>query len=127
MFNKIQKLLIKNNISMTKLGKAVGISQGNMSDWKSGKSKPKFQSLQKIADFFHVPLSYFYEDELKGINIQCNTNNGELNGIKNVINSGSSGEQDEIIDEVGILLKGLSDEDKRQVLNYAKFISEQKK
>jgi len=39
-----------------------GIARSTFSDWKSGRSVPKSDKLQKIADFFDVPISFFYED-----------------------------------------------------------------
>ena len=38
--------------------KATGITKSTFSDWKSGRSKPKNDKLQKIADFFGVTIDY---------------------------------------------------------------------
>lgn len=38
--------------------KATGITKSTFSDWKSGRSKPKHDKLQKIADYFEVTLEY---------------------------------------------------------------------
>ena len=38
--------------------KATGISKSTFSDWKSGRSKPKQEKLQKIADYFGVSVDY---------------------------------------------------------------------
>ena len=38
--------------------KATGITKSTFSDWKSGRSKPKDEKLQKIADFFGVTAEY---------------------------------------------------------------------
>lgn len=35
-----------------------GITKSTFSDWKSGRSNPKNDKLQKIADFFDVTLEY---------------------------------------------------------------------
>lgn len=35
-----------------------GITKSTFSDWKSGRSKPKNDKLQKIADYFGVTLDY---------------------------------------------------------------------
>lgn len=35
-----------------------GITKSTFSDWKSGRSKPKNDKLQKIADFFNVSVDY---------------------------------------------------------------------
>ena len=38
--------------------KATGITKSTFSDWKSGRSKPKNDKLQKIADYFGVTIDY---------------------------------------------------------------------
>lgn len=35
-----------------------GITKSTFSDWKSGRSKPKNEKLQKIADYFGVTIDY---------------------------------------------------------------------
>ncbi|MFR5684982.1 MAG: helix-turn-helix domain-containing protein, partial [Clostridia bacterium] len=40
------------------VSKATGISKSTFSDWKSGRSKPKQEKLQKIADYFGVSVDY---------------------------------------------------------------------
>lgn len=41
-----------------KISKATGISSGNISDWKSGKSAPKPEALAKIAQFLNCTVDY---------------------------------------------------------------------
>ena len=38
--------------------KATGITKSTFSDWKSGRSKPKNDKLQKIADYYGVTIDY---------------------------------------------------------------------
>ena len=38
--------------------KETGITKSTFSDWKNGRSKPKNDKLQKIADYFGVTLDY---------------------------------------------------------------------
>lgn len=38
--------------------KATGITKSTFSDWKSGRSKPKDEKIQKIADYFGVTAEY---------------------------------------------------------------------
>lgn len=40
------------------LSKATSISTGNISDWKSGRSKPSAETLTKIADYFNCSVDY---------------------------------------------------------------------
>lgn len=59
MYEAFNKLLLKNNITPYKVSKETGVSQSTLSDWKRGISTPKPDKLQKIADYFGVPLTYF--------------------------------------------------------------------
>ena len=45
--------------------RATGITKSTFSDWKSGRSEPKKEKLQKIADFFDVSLDYLMTGEEK--------------------------------------------------------------
>ena len=45
--------------------KATGITKSTFSDWKSGRSKPKQDKLQKIADFLGVSVDYLMTGEEK--------------------------------------------------------------
>lgn len=40
------------------VAKATGITKSTFSDWKSGRSKPKGEKLEKIADYFGVSVEY---------------------------------------------------------------------
>jgi transcriptional regulator with XRE-family HTH domain len=57
-YNRIETLLKSHNISQYKLAKDTGISQGNISDWKNGRSNPTQSNLQKIADYFDTSTDY---------------------------------------------------------------------
>lgn len=63
MWDKIAELLEKNNMNRNQLAKVIGVSYGNIQDWKSGKCNPSYKALMKIADFFGVPMNYFLDDE----------------------------------------------------------------
>ena len=47
------------------VAKETGITKSTFSDWKSGRSTPKKEKLQKIADFFNVSLAYLMTGEEK--------------------------------------------------------------
>ena len=46
------------------VAKATGMAQTVFSEWKRGKSTPKVDKLQKIADYFGVPLEYLMTGEM---------------------------------------------------------------
>lgn len=58
MYQIYDKLLAEWGISNYKVSKETGISQATLSDWKNGKSTPKNDKLQIIADYFEVTIDY---------------------------------------------------------------------
>lgn len=52
------RYLLKERGKSEELSKNTGISSGNISDWKSGRSKPGMESLIKIADYFECSVDY---------------------------------------------------------------------
>ncbi len=46
------------NVSNKGLSSSVGISAGNISDWKSGRSKPNIDTMIKIADYLDCSIDY---------------------------------------------------------------------
>ena len=58
MYEIFSELLQKYGVTPYKVSKETGVSQSTLSDWKRGISTPKPDKLQKIADYFGVPLTY---------------------------------------------------------------------
>lgn len=63
MYEKFLKLLKQHNTTPYKVAKATGIANSTLSNWKSGTVTPKLDKLQKIADYFGVPIGYFTGEE----------------------------------------------------------------
>ena len=63
MYSRFEQLLQKNNVTAYRVSKETGIAQATFSAWKLGKSAPKLEKLQKIADYFGVPIEYFTGEE----------------------------------------------------------------
>lgn len=61
MYQKFLLLLEERGITSYKVAKETGISQVTLSDWKNGRSVPKVDKLQKIANYFEVPITYFLD------------------------------------------------------------------
>lgn len=61
MYKKFEALLEERKITPYKVSKETGISTATLSDWKSGRSKPKVDKLKILADYFCVPIEYFLE------------------------------------------------------------------
>lgn len=63
MYDKFKKLCEIKNVTPYRVSKETGIQTSTLSDWKNGKSTPKLEKLQKIADFFGVSVEYFTSEE----------------------------------------------------------------
>lgn len=63
MYEKFNILLKKNGKRPIDVARSTGISTSTLSDWKKGRTTPKTDKIQKIADYFDVPISYFYGEE----------------------------------------------------------------
>ena len=65
MYEIFEKLLISHGITAYRVAKDTGISTGSLSDWKNGRSSPKAEKLQIIADYFGVTVDYLLTGEKK--------------------------------------------------------------
>lgn len=63
MYYKFVKLVQKNGITPYRVAKDTGISQSSLSDWKTGRAKPKADKLLILAKYFGVTVEYFLEAE----------------------------------------------------------------
>ena len=58
MYERFSELLQENGVTAYKVSKATGVPQSTLSDWKRGVSYPKYDKLQKIAEYFGVSVKY---------------------------------------------------------------------
>lgn len=58
MYEIYQKLLDEKGLKNSDVSRATGISNMTLSDWKNGKTKPKTDTMKKIANFFGVSVDY---------------------------------------------------------------------
>jgi len=58
MYDVYCKLRDSKGVKDATVAKATGINQSTFTDWKTGRSVPKKEKLQKIADYFGVTLDY---------------------------------------------------------------------
>lgn len=62
-WNKIQRLLDKKNMTVWRLGKTMDVSDSVLRNLRDGKiKKPSFELICKIADALDVSLDYFRKD-----------------------------------------------------------------
>ncbi|MCP1311302.1 helix-turn-helix domain-containing protein [Paenibacillus tyrfis] len=75
---RIEYLIEANNIPKSDFLKEMGISSGNMGDWKSERSTPNIHKLVRVAEYFKVTLDWLVtgkdrhvkEDDLLGEKLQ---------------------------------------------------------
>jgi transcriptional regulator with XRE-family HTH domain len=94
MYEIFLKLLEEKGVSAYKVGKATGIAGSTFTDWKTGRSAPKQDKLQKIADYFGVTLDYLmtgeepgmgkYSDDMADLFIEISRSN-DVNRIKRLL------------------------------------------
>jgi Predicted transcriptional regulators len=65
MYEIFAKLLKEQGVTPYQVSKATGVAQSSLSDWKNGKSKPKYEKMVKIADYFNVSVDYLLTGEQK--------------------------------------------------------------
>lgn len=58
MYEIFEQLMKQYGYTAYKVSVETGIAQSTLSDWKKGKSTPKQDKMQKIADLFGVSLEY---------------------------------------------------------------------
>ncbi len=62
MYEKYVMLRDKKGVTDYRVSEDTGITKSTFSDWKSGRSKPKLDKLQILADYFGVDIKYFLEE-----------------------------------------------------------------
>lgn len=63
LYEKFQKICEERNTTPYQVSVATGVATSTLTMWKQGKYTPKIDKIQKIADHFGVPISYFLEGE----------------------------------------------------------------
>lgn len=60
--NNFKNLLLLNHKKQSDIINNLGINKSTLSAWLSGTRNPKLESIQLLADYFHVPFEYFFQD-----------------------------------------------------------------
>lgn len=60
--NRIFRLIRENKLTAKEFAKSCSIHQGNITDWKSGRSRPSVNALRKIARKYNVQLEWLTGD-----------------------------------------------------------------
>lgn len=64
MYEVFERLLKEKGVRASDVCKATGVSSSAITDWKKGRYSPKADKLQKIADYFEVPIDYLMTGEM---------------------------------------------------------------
>ena len=58
MKNRIKELRTKHNYTLDDMEEKTGIKRGTYSNYENGKTEPKLETWQKLADYFNVSVPY---------------------------------------------------------------------
>ena len=70
MSNNLKKYLKINKVSRTQLSESLGISYSTISDWINGKSYPRIDKIELMANYFGINKSDLVEDHFEDIKPQ---------------------------------------------------------
>ena len=65
MYEIFAKLLKEKGVTPYQVSKATGVAQSSLSDWTNGRSKPKYEKMLAISDYFGVSVDYLLGNEPK--------------------------------------------------------------
>ena len=105
MYEVYQRLLDEKGLKNADVARATGISNMTLSDWKRGKSVPKADKMQKIAEFLNVSVDYLMTGRDMEFTLEMADADSELLFMEKRIK------------EYALKLSKLSEEDKTQIMN----------
>lgn len=82
-------LMSQRNITQKQLGDGIGVSAGNISDWKSGRAAPGIEVLPKIADYLDCSVDYLLGRTVNPQSHKAQATN-TVNGSYNAVGSANS-------------------------------------
>ena len=110
MYEIFERLLKEKNLKGADVTRATGIASSTLTDWKKGRSKPKQDKLQKIADFLGVSLEYLTTGKEKDWQPTLTEKDEKDNDkkVENLLNAVDS--------DTGLMLDGeIMDEETREI------------
>lgn len=63
MYERYVELRNRKGVKDAAVAREANITKSTFTDWKNGRSNPGVEKLQKIADYFGVPITYFTDVE----------------------------------------------------------------
>lgn len=110
MYKIFEMLLAERGVTAYQVSKATGISTGSLTDWKKGRSQPKIDKLQKIANYFGVSVNYLLTGEQEKPDTQKDAEPDD-NVIKFALFGGAA--TDAQLDEVKRFAQFIKERDKK--------------
>jgi len=117
MYDIYEELLNKKGLKNADIARATNISNMTLSDWKKGKSTPKADKLQKIANYLNVSIEYLMNGNEKS----------DLSDNNYYINKGTADVAQEIFENDKILFDAYRSTSKDRLIAYAKKLEELRK
>lgn len=121
--NNLFLIIEKKGLSASKVSADTGISTGNISDWKKGRSMPTAIKLDILANYFECSIDYLL-GRTDNPNVSGNYINGDNNvqAIKNngavtISQSPKAEQQDEMTQELVKAFCKLCFSDKMKIMN----------
>lgn len=65
-YDKFRTLCAERGVYESNVAQAIGLSRASATGWKKG-AEPSPATMQRIAEYFGVPVTYFLEDEKKHV------------------------------------------------------------
>lgn len=85
---RLSELMRKQDINQVELSKIVGVSESAVGKWLLKKMLPRMGMIQKLADYFGVPTSFFLEEHPSCMNSlgfnQFSLSDSEISLIKKI-------------------------------------------
>ena len=121
-WDRYYEICKRNWVTPNFVAKQLGISSGTVTFWKKGKI-PYKSTIEKIANYFNVPIAYFYSD--KGIDYQSNVsdsnsvNNGKIVRNTNIDKEHNAESLTEFENELLTMFRKMSTKQKNALLTRA--------
>ena len=86
-YDQLIRICKERNVKPTPLIKSLGLSSGNLKRWQEG-ATVNSDILMKFADYFDVPVDYFFEEyDKKAIEVDDSANDSSMTKVYNVLKS----------------------------------------
>lgn len=117
---KLKELRERAGYSQYSFAEAFGVAQSTVGGWESGKREPKFETMQKIADFFGVSVDYLLgRDTKKSTEIQIPESSQNEDTQSNSIKVFTTDEMRKISLSI---VKKMSDKELENLIEYFTFV-----